>query len=173
MFAPAVIDSLEFARTGKVLRGAIELSTLSRLRSELYDGSGRVEFELVGACDGQARHLLHLEVRGALHFQCQRCLGFLPYPLDLRNTLLLVPGGGTPPDQDDPAAPDSIEASPVLDVAGLVEDEILLGLPYAPRHANEACVGTESGRSTSTIVAGPFAALAALKHARKNTRNAR
>lgn len=175
MFAPAVIDSLEFARTGQSLRGAIEISTLPRLHSELYDSSGSVEFELVGAFDGQARRLLHLEVRGALHLRCQRCLGLLPYPLELRNTLLLVSGSGTPQDQEDPASPDSIEASPALDVAGLVEDEILLGLPYAPRHANEACVGKDAGAraGTSKKVAGPFAALAALKDARKNTRNAR
>ena len=55
-----------------------------------------------------------------------------------------------------------IEASRELDVATLVEDEILLGLPYAPRHEDGACgpLGTAVAEGAA---ASAFAKLAALK----------
>jgi uncharacterized protein len=101
--------------------------------------------------------------------QCQRCLGALEYPLDVTSRVLVVPQGMTPDDADDPDAPDYIEAQRELDLPELIEDEILLCVPYAPRHERNCgdrradSSGAESGREKPS----PFAALAALKNTTK------
>lgn len=142
MSAQAVIDSLEFARTEQELQGDLPVSGLARLQDCLYDNAGSVEFELAGGRDTEQRPILSLNINGLLHLRCQRCLGRLDYPLQLSNTLLLVRRGENLVDAvADPDAPDYVEASAGLDVAGLIEDEILLSLPLAPRHAQDECLG--------------------------------
>ena len=154
-----VIDSLEFARTGQTLRGSLAVSDLTRLQDSLYDALGLVEFAVQGGHDSRHRPTLRLDVSGVLHLKCQRCLGQLDHPLRLANTLLLASAAGG---LDDDEEYESIEASPELDVGALVEDEIILGLPYSPRHAEGDCPADrhdpagDTGRS-------PFAKLATLR----------
>lgn len=140
MSAQTVIDSLEFAHAGQELRGSLPVTRLARLRDGLFDPVGDVEFTLRGGRDEERRPILQLEISGPLHLQCQRCLGMLEYPLGVCSTLLLVrPGADVSATADDPEAPDCIEASAQLDVVALIEDEILLSLPFAPRHVEGSC----------------------------------
>jgi len=157
MPAQTVIDSLEFARTGQALRGSLPVPGLLRLRDSLAETPGEVEFMVQGGHDARQRPILSLDISGTLRLQCQRCLGALAYPLQLANTLLLV-GAGDPVDED----AEWIEASAKLDVAALVEEEILLSLPYAPRHEEGQC---EQGQTAAKDGAGSsaFAKLVALK----------
>jgi hypothetical protein len=68
----------------------------------------------------------------------------LDYSLGLSNTLLLAsPGEELVDAVADPDALDYIEASNELSVAGLIEDEILLCLPFSPRHTEGDCLGLE------------------------------
>ena len=158
MPAQTVIDSLEFARTGQFLSGSLPIPGLARLKDSLHDELGEVRFEVRGAQDARGRAVLVLEIRGMLHLQCQRCLGLLEYPLWVSNTLLLT-GQGAAEFEDEEA--EVVESSSELDVGGLVEDEIILGLPYSPRHEEGTCrqaVGATGGAAT-----GAFEKLAALK----------
>jgi DUF177 domain-containing protein len=139
MSAQAVIDSLEFARTGQTLRGSLAVPELKRLKESLADGHGQIDFAVKGARDARRRPVLTLEISGNLHLQCQRCLGLLEYPLRLSNTLLLVGAGEVAAGDLDDEDAEWIEASGELDVAMLVEDEIILSLPYAPRHEEGTC----------------------------------
>lgn len=142
MSAQAVIDSLEFARAELELQGSLPVSGLARLQDCLYGSAGNVEFAVKGARNGEGRPILRLNINGLLHLRCQRCLGQLDYPLQLSNTLLLVRHGENPADAvADPDALDYVEESTELDVAGLIEDEIVLCLPLAPRHAEDECRG--------------------------------
>jgi len=159
MPAQTVIDSLEFARTGQFLSGSLPIPGLARLRDSLHDESGEVRFEVRGALDARSRPVLVLEIRGMLHLRCQRCLGLLEYPLWVSNTLLLA-GQGAAELEDEEA--EAIEASSELDVGGLVEDEIILGLPYSPRHEEGACRQAE-GAPTGRAASAAFEKLAALK----------
>jgi uncharacterized protein len=167
MSAAAVIDSLEFARAQQQLRGSVEVAELTRLADVLFDASGTVEYEVRGVRDDRNRPQLALGVSGGLHLQCQRCLGLLEYDLQLANTLLLVPRGAEPDeDMDDPDSPDMIEASAELDIVSLIEDEVLLSLPLAPRHAEGACESRLQGSAERAGPSSPFAELAALKRSR-------
>jgi uncharacterized protein len=162
MFAQAVIDSLEFARTEQTLRGNLPVPGLVRLQDSLHDTLGQVDVLVQGGKDGQRRPILRLEVTGALHLCCQRCLGQLDYPLRLSNTLLLLSQAESESGEFDDTEADWIVASSELDVAALIEDEIILSLPYAPRHAEEQCEpgGTRNPDDGAT---SKFAKLAALK----------
>ena len=107
---------------------------------------------------------MYVEVSGLLHLRCQRCMGALRYPLYVVNTLLLVsPDEPLPGDAEVPDAPDCIVAGVAMDVLTLVEDEVLLELPYAPRHADGACGTLDDTARGSKRAASPFAGLAALK----------
>jgi len=110
--------------------------------------------------------MLKLHVQGTLTLQCQRCLAPLEYPLDVASSVLVVPQGTTPDDADDPDAPDYIEAQRELDLVELIEDEILLCVPFAPRHENE-CAGRGRQEGGERTRESPFAALAALKNTTK------
>ena len=165
MSAAAVIDSLEFARAGDELRGSLSATDLKRLDDVLFDPQGRLDYELRGTRDERNRPQLEVSVSGSLHLQCQRCLGLLEYDVEIASTLLVVPRGADLGDEiDDPEGPDVIEAEPEMDVAGLIEDEVLLSLPLAPRHPEGAC---ESRLPESQPLEGTpkaFAQLAALKN---------
>lgn len=167
MSAPAVIDSLEFARSGPKLHGKLPVARLKRLDDILFDTQGSLDYEVGGTRDERNRPQLALAITGRLHLQCQRCLGLLDYPVDVAGTLLLLPPGAKPEeDIDDPQAPDAIEASAELDVAVLIEDEVLLSLPLAPRHPEGACASRIGKQDERAAVASPFEKLAAIARPR-------
>jgi uncharacterized protein len=159
--AQTVIDSLEFAQAGRRLSGSLPIPVMARLQDSLFDRSGEVRFEVIGGFDARQRPVLTLEISGVLYLQCQRCLGALEHVLRLSNTLLVVSGTVAGEDADDGEL-EWIEASTELDVAGLVEDEILLSLPYAPRHGEGRCAQAIE-QAASGSKAGAFAKLGVLK----------
>ena len=162
MPAQTVIDSLEFARTGQALRGSLPVPGLTRLRDSLAEMPGEVEFMVKGGHDARQRPTLTLEISGTLRLQCQRCLGALDYPLRLANMLLLVKAGAAAAGDLDEEDAEWIEASSELDVAALVEEEILLSLPYAPKHQEGQC-GQGLAAAKDGAESSAFAKLAALK----------
>ena len=169
MSAAAVIDALEFARGEQQLAGSSPVATLQRLEDVLFDTEGNLDYILRGSKDERNRPQLEIEVDGQLHLQCQRCLGALDYDVAVRNRLLLLPRGVEPEDLDDPEAPDAIEVSPELDIEALIEDEVLLSLPLAPRHPEGSCQSRLRSRVEATEPPKPFAELAALKRSRNTS----
>jgi uncharacterized protein len=160
MAAPVVIDSLEFARTGEDLRGEVEVAALERLADALFDSGGQLVYRIHGNRDSHQRPRLELSVDGAVNLKCQRCLGSFVYPVALQSSLLVLTasGGASNTDIDDL---DGVPADPHTNVHALVEDEVLLAIPYAPRHPEGQCtteVKVKDDRPTS-----PFAVLANLK----------
>lgn len=158
-----VIDSLEFARTGQTLSGRVPISQLARLRDSLFDGLGELQFEVKGGHDPRRRPVLVLEINGVLHLLCQRCLGVLNHPLRLSNVLLLVDAAEAAGDRYDEEEAEWIEASRALDVTELIEDEVLLSLPYSPRHAEGLCRPGTHALAAEGAGDAAFAKLAALR----------
>ena len=66
MFAQAVIDSLEFARTAQTLHGDLPVPDLARLQDSLHDALGRVEVVVQGGKDAQRRPIIRLDISGML-----------------------------------------------------------------------------------------------------------
>ncbi|WP_428828056.1 YceD family protein [Azonexus sp. IMCC34842] len=104
--------------------------------------------------------MLHLEVSGVIPLACQRCLNAVPHELDVDSLLELVPeGADLSQDELEDDTRDFLPVARELDVVELVEDEILLALPVAPRH--EKC-GLPGAADAGERVR-PFATLAGLK----------
>jgi uncharacterized protein len=130
-----VIDGLEFAKSGSRLQGAWPVAEFPRLLDVLRPGSGSVRYELQGVPQARGRPALRLRVEGTLPLACQRCLGPFEYALREESLLLLV---ATQAEVDaeplEPEGPESILAGREMQVRALVEEEVLLAIPIAPRH---------------------------------------
>ena len=157
-----VIDGFEFASAGATQQGVLPLSGFERLRDVLASEAGEVAYELKGVRDERGRPGLRLRVQGTLQLRCQRCLA--PLALDVHADELLVLAATQAEIDAEPAdveSPDRVLAAKQMAVAELVEDELILALPFAPRHE-----GCEAGaRIGEGAMMRPFADLRdKLKH---------
>jgi uncharacterized protein len=158
-----VIDSLAFARAGGSLQGELPVAGLTRVLDLLTDSAGDLTYRVRGRM-GPTRPQLVLEVDGALRVRCQRCLEGIDYPVRIRSLLELI-GRGEEPTQEptqeeiEDDSKDFLSAQRELDVVALVEDEIILDLPTAPRHEN--CVLPDVGASPERV--SPFSVLCSMK----------
>lgn len=155
-----LIDSLEFARENRRLAGDFPVASLPRLTDLLADDGGSLSWLVRGECDADHKPFLDIEIVGELQLKCQRCLGALAHGLKIQSRLQLVPQGVAWPDEDlEDDRVDQIEASDNQSLLALIEDEVLLALPIAPRHQSCVLPRYDDG----STVASPFATLAKLK----------
>ena len=158
-----VIHSVEFAREHGELSGVIPLKSMARLHDQLASVQSEVTWRLVGGVDKIERPFLHLQVDADIELVCQRCLK--PMPFRVGADTVLVQFSDEEKLDEAVAQDDDLEGilfEPELDVEMLVEDEVLLALPYAPRHAMcDPAGGKENLIGTSKP--NPFAVLAQLK----------
>lgn len=146
------------------------MAKLTRLTDSTLGASGALDYRLEGAHDRRGRPLLNLTVKGKVQLQCQRCLEAFAHVIDIGTSLRLVaPEALEQEYDDDPDEPDCIAHNKSLDLAALIEDEVLLALPSYPRHTEGQCTTrttsvTDTGRVAATearVLA--FDALRALK----------
>ena len=155
-----ISDAFVFAKEGRVLEGTLAVSSLERLHDLLAEVSGDVSFRLQGLKGEHGELMLHLEVTGLLPLACQRCLKAIPFDLDVDSLLELIPeGADMSQDELEDDTRDFLPVAGELYVAELVEDEILLALPVAPRH--EKC-GLPGAADAGERI-NPFATLSGLK----------
>lgn len=156
-----LIDGLRFAESGGALKGNWPVARFARLQDAITSSVGDFEFKIDGVRDGIGRPGLRIQVSGELRLTCQRCLGQLIYPLKVDVVVLLarseVELEARPVEPD---GPDWVVAGKEMSVEALLEDEILLALPVAPRH--QSCSGSEN--RLGEAAASPFAGLRSLLH---------
>ncbi len=154
------IDCLAFGLEGGSLQGELQVASLTRLHDLLTDSTACLTYRMAGGIGQRQRPELRLEVDGVLSLRCQRCLETLLYPLALRSLLEFVDSDGdlTQEELEDDTR-DFLPLQKDLDVAGLIEDEILLALPTVPRHDDCALPG--SGEEKAAL--SPFSVLAGLQ----------
>ena len=157
-----VIDGFEFASAGATQQGVLPLSGFERLRDLLASDEGEVAYELKGVRDERGRPSLRLRVQGTLQLRCQRCLAPLAFAVSADELLVLAATQAEiDADPGDVESPDRVLAAKDMAVAELVEDELILVLPYAPRHRECA----PAARACEGATARPFAGLRdKLKH---------
>jgi uncharacterized protein len=155
-----ITDAFVFAREGRVLQGTLPVSGFERMQDLLVDTTGDLDFVLQGYKTEHGKYMLHLAVSGALLLACQRCLLSIPLELDVDSLLELIPeGGDMSQDELEDDTRDFLPVAGELNVVELVEDEILLNLPFAPMHQNCGLPGADGVGERIN----PFAALAGLK----------
>lgn len=157
-----MVNSLEFARNSRFIEGNVPLKWLPHLADRLLELDSSLAVSLEG-WQSEEKFLLRLVIDGTLLLQCQRCLASVRLPMQVNGVLQLISTDEDWPDEelmDDEM--DAIEASETLDVVGLIENEVLLALPLAPRH--EYCeLPGETGAAENEYGSASFLALAALK----------
>ena len=156
----AYLDGLEFVRDARVLRGRLPLARMERLATQLLDVSGTLECTLKGEQDRDGSRFLLIEVSGNVSVCCQRCLGAMQLPLQIESRLrLMAPGEPWPDEELEDDESDAVEAGREMAVLPLVEEEVLLAMPLAPRHGRcEPPAAMDMDRAPSA-----FAVLAQLK----------
>lgn len=161
MFARHFIDSLDFAYKASEIQGEVPLTEMHRLQDTLAVPEGKISYVVRGFQDRNGKPMLEVALTGLCQLRCQRCLDGLAYPIQLVSRLLLVQETELDEFSDEGDEQDSIPADNRLDVLALLEEEILLSLPFAPAHPSGACqlVAEGLGRSEKS----PFAVLAGLK----------
>jgi uncharacterized protein len=166
MHARPFIDSLDFARNGQKISGAVPVAGLPRLLDVLESTHGVLSYTVQGVVDKQDTPALDVSIAGSCQLRCQRCLKGLDYAVKLDTRLLLRDQASLDALDDDVAGGeeefDSILADAHLDVLDMLEEEILLSLPIAPKHELGACQATD-GENAREEKQHPFAVLAKLK----------
>jgi uncharacterized protein len=162
------INSLDFARKALDIHDTIAVSQFSRLADFLSATDGSLSYRLTGYVDGNQKPGLKLHINGKLQLICQRCLGAMDIDLDTHSSFIVVRDEASIPDTDDETDEiDYLVAETHMSVPDLIEDEILLSLPLAPKHELEAC-GAAS-KMNELKKPSPFAELEKLKSQGRKT----
>ena len=169
-------DAFDLAARGERLAGEVDVARRSRIVDRLAPmrASAPIVWQIVGGHDALARPLLTVTTEGSLPLECQRCLQPFDWALAQRSELLLAR------DESELEALDAgdtevLMAAGPLDAMTVVEDEILLALPFAPRHAEGSCAASpelsagSADAKTAPGMTSPFARLAALKKGPEGT----
>jgi uncharacterized protein len=132
---------------------------------------GVVRYAIQGRVTKDDTSQLVVQVQANLVLECQRCLGPLILPIDRTTVFELVRResdlSDDEPDEDDLDAPEQIVGSPKFDLCELLEDELILEVPYVPRH--DQCPETAELDAQADEIASrqeppsPFAVLGQLK----------
>ncbi|MFO1349882.1 MAG: YceD family protein [Gammaproteobacteria bacterium] len=156
------IDLWKVAAAHDRLSGSLPLAELPRLSALLHSTDGCVAVQLAGGMDDQSIAFIAGQAKTTVEVVCQRCLEVMSMALAVDFRLGLV--ASETQAENLPARYEPLILQEPLSVAELVEDELLLALPLAPKHENSAqCragMRIESAAETST--SKPFAQLAGL-----------
>lgn len=167
------LDVLAFAEHAGRLNGELPLESMQRLQAfvapETLPSPGvRVSWQAGGEsrqARGQVQIFLHLQASATLDMTCQRCLAPMSVNVKVDRQLRFVPGDDAAAAEDADSEDDVLALTASLNLPFLIEDELVLALPWVPRH--EVCahplplpVAVEAEAEEAPH---PFAALALLK----------
>jgi uncharacterized protein len=159
------LDAVGLARSAARVEREFEVAGFARLRDRLAQPGGKAlataEFGLQGRWP-----VARLAVKAEVVLACQRCLRPMRRALASESQLVFAEEG----EPELPEGYDAVGGDPrKLDLAALVEDELLLALPIIPQHeAGEPCELPRAGAVTeedAPEMRRPFAGLKdLLKH---------
>jgi uncharacterized protein len=135
MSARRPFDSLQFAKSGESLSGSLRVEELPRLSDSLRPDDVAVQYRIGRVSRLPDVRRLRSASDGRVWLTCQLCMTRYPECL---NWIRVLPVARNEAELQrwealDPLL-DALVADPALDLAALVEDEILLGMPLVPMH---------------------------------------
>lgn len=171
------LDTFELTRSGLEVHGRTPLIHFQRLMSDLPEQPDTTaEWWVKGEKNALGQYYLDVRVNAAPVLECQRCLAPMTWPVDLHSRLQVVNSeadldagltdGDSVGDDDTEDSVERIVGSRRLDASALIEDEIILSLPYVPKH--DVCPAAAQGAAAQEPDAdedhaSPFAVLGQLK----------
>jgi len=161
-------DAFDVASRRASFAGRVEATSLPRIAGLLAPdgGDSAVTWRIAGSVDAVGRPALEIQLEGAVPLLCQRCLKPFSWPVEQRTLLLLARDERELARLDAEDEHEVLLAASAIEIASLVEDELLLTLPFVPRCERVDCVGSAIAAGVALEApapAGAFATLASLK----------
>lgn len=167
---PRHLPIATLADAGATLQGQTPLRELPRLANACPASAADTLVSWQAQCStrqthGQSKEVwLELQAEVPLTLECQRCLQAMPEPLQVQRTFRFAPDEATAARLDEEIEEDVLVINRQFDLLELIEDELIMALPFAPRHAD--CQPAASLQDESPIAdeqPHPFAVLQQLK----------
>ena len=178
---PKTVDLRRFARESQRLDGAFAIGRLVRLLEGLPEqplvrevnvaaeqGIGVVWFSLAGQMQLGRKPQVVLKVQAQILLTCQRCMQPMTFTVNesvlfdvVRQESALNDANDAEP--IDPDTPEELVADPRFDIEMLIEDQLILAVPYVPKHDSCTAAVLPVEEEPETPRHSPFGSLAALK----------
>jgi uncharacterized protein len=139
-------DAMRLARERGSVEGSVDPHALPRIADQLAS-PGTVAWRIDGSTDASGRPALRIGLRGSVTLECQRCLEDFAWPVAVTTDVLLARDDAELAALDADSSLEVVLAEGPLDPRALVEDELVLALPFAPRHPDGACDSTTTRRT--------------------------
>jgi uncharacterized protein len=139
---PKIANTDRFIDAGETASGEIALTQLPRLAGCLPEGFDMegvppLVWSIRGARETTGRRALEISVRGGFPLECQRCLQSVSWKVSQRSTVLVAKTQDELIALDENSELEVVLCDKGIDAQTLIEDELLLSLPFAPTH--EVC----------------------------------
>lgn len=164
---PAQIDPIRLAEEGGRLNGRLSTRSMHRLLSLCASPPVQVVIDLQFERAGRNRWEMHGKVAGEVTLVCQRCLQPFVYRMDVAPQVMFARSDAEERHLSDDGAREVVLVTAPLVLSELIEDELLLGLPMIPMHADGVCAAvpaaSKGAKDDTTARPNPFAVLGKLK----------
>lgn len=168
---PVYVDTRRVFYQGLDVRGNLSLEKLERFQEYLSVPTGSVKVELFFRITESGQRQITGNLAASVQVNCQRCLGSLGIEIadDIRLVLLKDEAKAT---DLEPSFDPWIYEDFKLELAAVIEEQLILSLPIVSYHPKGECVSELSyqiGPSTITVeddeiqIGSPFAILKKLK----------
>ena len=135
-------DAYRLARERGVLNGTLDIEASERLEDRTAAGPGEVTWRIEGTSDELGRPAIAIDIEGAVPVTCQRCLSDFALPVERRTLAVLARSEKEADALDASSDHEIVVADHPLDAVELVEEELLLTLPYSPMHESDCGQGS-------------------------------
>mgnify|MGYP003388816550 FL=1 len=147
---PQVIEPRRLVNQGVILTGKIDRDLCVRLADAVIEISEPIMADLNFDVADQGRKVVHVSATTTVLIACQRCLEPIALPLAIDTMLGIVWSEDQAKSLPKELEPWVVEEE-AGDIAALVEDELLLALPFVTFHPEDQCsVASHSTDSFST-----------------------
>jgi uncharacterized protein len=179
--SPKTVDLRRFARESQRVDGAFAIRRLVRLLEGLPEQPlvrdvnvaaeqdvGVVWFSLTGQMQLGRKPQVVLKVQAQILLTCQRCMQPMTFTVNESVLFDVVRQESALDDANDaepldPDTPEELVADPRFDIEQLIEDQLILAVPYVPKHDSCTAAATPSEEEPEAPRLSPFGSLAALK----------
>jgi uncharacterized protein len=178
---PKTVDLRRFARESQRVDGAFAIRRLVRLLEGLPEQPlvrevsvaaeqdiGVVWYSLTGQMQLGRKPQVVLKVQAQILLTCQRCMQPLTFTVNESVLFDVVRQESAINDTNDaepfdPDTPEELVAEPRFDIEQLIEDQLILAVPYVPKHESCGAASSPVEEEPETPRVSPFGLLAALK----------
>jgi uncharacterized protein len=148
------------------LDGVIPLKGMPRLAELVHELNGDASVQLEFGVDEFGRKTMAGRISAEVQMRCERCLGEVVVALESDVNVGLVRTENEAKELPEDLEPLVLVKDEPVSLSELVEDELILSLPIAPRHDSKVgCINLDEYKveEPQEEKKNPFAALAALK----------